>query len=106
MSNLHLKDSPTLSDYQQYAIDMVKERGFEDNVQQRFMLLLEEAGELAKAARGHTGMKFAADTKQKEVEEEAADVFIVLLAICNLLGVDLEKAFREKEERNKQRVWK
>jgi NTP pyrophosphatase (non-canonical NTP hydrolase) len=106
MSDLHLKDSPTLADYQQYTLEMIKERGFEDNVEQRFMLLLEEAGELAKAARGHTNIKFAADTKQKEVEEEAADVFIVLLAICNLLGVDLEKAFREKEERNKQRAWK
>jgi len=38
--------------------------------------------------------------------EEAADVLIILLGICNMLDIDLEKAFREKEEINKKRLWK
>lgn len=102
-----LKSNPTLQDLQKYVAAMVKERGFEkDTIEQRFMLLLEESGEFAKAARSHAGMKFADDTKTKELAHEAGDVLIVLLGLCNLLGIDLEQAFREKEEINKQRTWK
>lgn len=107
MSNLSLKDDPTLGDLQQYVADMVKERGFDaDNIPFRFMLLIEECGEFARAARKRTGGKFAADTQTAEIEDEAADILIILLGLCNMLGVDLEKAVRQKEEKNKQRVWK
>jgi len=107
MSQLHLKESPTLADLQQYVRAMAAERGFDKNtVEQRFQLLLEELGELAKAARKQGGMRFADDTSKRDVAEEAADVFIVFLGLCNLLGIDLEQAFRNKEEKNKQRVWK
>jgi len=104
---LSLKANPTLKDLQDYVALAVKQRGFErDSVEQRFMLLLEEVGEFAKAARGHAGMKFAEDTKTKELEHEAGDVLNVLLGICNLLDIDLEQAYRDKEELNKQRTWK
>jgi NTP pyrophosphatase (non-canonical NTP hydrolase) len=107
MSRLTLKKAATLADYQDYIRAMVAERGFKDEtVQQRFMLLLEEAGEFAKAARKHGGMGFADDTQRKDVEEEAADVFIILLGLCNMLNIDLEQAFRTKEAKNKKRVWK
>jgi NTP pyrophosphatase (non-canonical NTP hydrolase) len=105
-SKLRLQDSPTLADLQDYMRAMVKERGFKDDVSQRFVLLLEELGELAKASRKHVGMGFAEDTERKDLENEAADVLIVFLGLCNLLDIDLEKAFRAKEELNKKRVWK
>jgi NTP pyrophosphatase (non-canonical NTP hydrolase) len=70
------------------------------------MKLQEELGEFARAARKYTGGKFAADTHTAEVDEEAADVFILLLGLCNLLGIDLEQAFRAKEAKNKKREWK
>lgn len=106
MSNLHLKPEPTLKDLQLYVDEMIRERGFSDNVPQRFMLLLEEAGEFAKAARRQAGLKFAKDTHTAEVDDEAADVLIILLGLCNQLGVDLEQAFRAKEAHNKTRTWK
>lgn len=105
-SKLHLKDNPTLGDLQEYVRKMIAERGFNDTVAQRFMLFLEEAGEFAKAARKTAGLKFAADTQTAELEEEAADVFIIFLGLCNQLDIDLEQAFRAKEEKNKQRQWK
>ncbi|HEY5805795.1 MAG TPA: MazG nucleotide pyrophosphohydrolase domain-containing protein [Candidatus Saccharimonadales bacterium] len=106
MSEMQLKDNPTLADLQDYVRAMVTERGFDgETVAQRFMLLLEETGEFAKAARKAEGMKFAADTETKEVAHEAADVFIILLGLCNMLNIDLEQAFREKEEHNKKRIW-
>lgn len=103
----HLKSNPTLEDLQVYVAEVVRERGFQnDSIEQRFMLLLEEAGEFAKAARSQAGMKFADDTKRKELAHEAGDILIVLLGLCNLLDIDLEQAFRQKEEINKQRTWK
>ena len=107
MSNLHLKDNPTLRDLQEYIARAVEERGFKgERIEQRFLLLLEESGEFAKAARKSAGLRFADDTQTKEVAEEAADVLIILLGLCNMMGIDLEQAVRDKEEKNKQRVWK
>ena len=106
MSKLYLKDNPTLTDLQTYVRQMVVERGFKDDVPQKFMMLIEEVGEFAKASRKHAGMGYASDAREQDVAAEAADVLIVLLALCNMMDIDLEQAFRDKEERNKQRVWK
>ena len=40
------------------------------------------------------------------VAEELADVFIYLCSLANMHNIDLEQAFRDKEEKNKQRTWK
>lgn len=107
MSNLNLKENPSLQDFQQYVRDLVKERGFEEEtVPEMFMLLSEEIGEMAKAARKSSGMKTDENSHIPELELEMADVFIYLLDICNHFDIDLEKAFRNKEEINKKRVWK
>lgn len=104
---LSLKEKPTLQDFQEYVREMVEERGFnKESIQQIFMLFLEECGEMAKAARKTAGMKTDKNSEQFHIDQEIADVFIYLLDICNYYGVDLEKAFREKEEINKKRNWK
>lgn len=106
MSNLHLKENPSLSDFQNYIAEMVKERGFDkETVPEVFMLFLEECGEMAKAARKAQNMRTDKNSELFKLEGEVADVFIYLLDICNHLGVDLEKAFRDKEEINKKRSW-
>ena len=40
------------------------------------------------------------------VENEVADVFIVLCSVCNKLDIDLYKALKEKEQENINRIWK
>ena len=106
MSNLSLKPNPTLHDLQEYVSLMVQERGFDkETVPEIFMLFLEECGELAKAARKTQNMKTDKNSEQFHLAHEAADVFVYLLDICNHLNIDLEKAFRDKEEINKNRVW-
>jgi len=110
-SKLFLKKQPTLKDFQQYVRDLVEERGFEnDNIPEIFMLLSEEIGEMAKAARKRinmkTNMKTDDNSHKPDLELEIADVFIYVLDICNHFDVDLEKAFRDKEEINKKRVWR
>ena len=42
---------------------------------------------------------------QDYVKEEIADMLIYLCAIANRLDIDIEQAFREKEEVNKKREW-
>lgn len=106
MSNLNLKKNPTLKDFQKYVADMVKERGFDkETVPELFMLFLEECGEFAKAARKKGGLKTDKNSEQFKLENEAADVLIYFLDICNHFDIDLEKAFRDKEEINKKRTW-
>lgn len=105
---LNLKNNPTLADFQAYVKDMVQQRGFTDKTaSDLFVLFLEECGEMAKAARKSMKiMRVDENSKEYRVDHEAADVFIFLLDICNTFNIDLEKAFREKEEINKKREWK
>lgn len=106
-STLQLKENPRLQDFQAYVAEMVKERGFhQETIAETFMLFIEECGELAKAIREKEKINVAEDAEDKDLAHEFADVFIYLLDLCNQHGIDLEQAFREKEEINKKRIWK
>jgi NTP pyrophosphatase (non-canonical NTP hydrolase) len=103
----HLKTNPTLKDFQIYAQELEDERGFADqDVLQKCLMLGEEVGELFKVVRKHTNIKIDPNSQVGEAGEELTDVFIFLLAIANRFNIDLEQAFRDKEEKNKTRVWK
>jgi NTP pyrophosphatase (non-canonical NTP hydrolase) len=95
-----------LAAYQQYVQQVMSERGFDDErVSQKFMLLLEESGEFAKAARAKANLAQAADSPTENLDDAAADVFAILLDICNQLGIDLEQAFIAREHKNQSRSW-
>ncbi len=96
----------TINQYQDLIKQLVIERGFDkETVPEVFTLLVEEIGELAKAIRKQNGQKVDKKSKHHEVEEEAADVFWLLLDLCNRLEIDLGKAFRDKEIKNTKRKW-
>lgn len=96
----------TLGQYQKLIKTLVKERGFDkETVPEVFTLLVEEMGELAKAIRKANGQKVDKARKQHDVEEEAADVFWLLVDLCNRLDIDLARAFEEKEKKNQTRKW-
>lgn len=106
-NELTLKKNPTIQDYQAYVREIIELRGFDgSNVTGQFLQLTEEVGELAKAIRKELKMQVDANSKIEYVQEELADIFIYLLYFCNYFHVDLEEAFRAKEEINKKRVWK
>ena len=42
---------------------------------------------------------------KKDIAEEIVDVFNYLIAIANRLEIDLEKAFRYKNQLNQTRTW-
>ena len=102
-----LKPNPTLADLQRYVTQMEQERGFDSNtVQQKCLMLGEEVGELMKAIRkSHGGMRYATKGYEADAAGEIADILLIMLAIANRLGVDVETALREKEEVNKKRAW-
>jgi len=96
----------SLAAYQQYVQQVMRDRGFdEESVSQKFMLLLEEAGEFAQAARQKASLAQATDADTEELDDAAADVFAILLDICNQLNLSLEDAFIKREQKNQTRTW-
>lgn len=96
----------TLPEYQKLVRELAEARGFMgETVPEVFTLLVEEVGELAKAIRKANGQKIGAHSQQHNVAEEAADVFWLLIDVCNRLDVDLAKAFSDKELVNQKRTW-
>ena len=103
----YLPEHPTLNDLQKYLDKVCKERGWvKDTYAEKFLLFTEEIGELAKAIRKTAGLyDEKAKPKNIELEEEFADVLSYLLDLANYFQVDLEQAFREKEQVNEGRKW-
>src|SRR5579863_9153385 len=102
-----LPDNDSLRQLQAYVWQMNLERGFNTkDASKKFVMLMEEVGELAKAIRQQVGLKFTETTKKTELREELADVQIVLLGLASLLKEDMYNAVIEKEKKNRQRHWK
>lgn len=96
----------TLNDYQDLIRELVVIRGFDkETIPEVFTLLVEEVGELAKAIRKVNHQKIDPHSKDHSVEEELADVFWLILDICNRLDIDLAEAFDNKEGKNANRTW-
>ena len=94
-----LKEKPTFSDFQQYVMELEKERGFqEDTVLHKCLLLGEELGELFRAVRKQEGIKIDSNSEYGTIGEELVDILIYIWSIANRYNIDLEKAFRNKEE--------
>ncbi|QBD75678.1 RS21-C6 protein [Ktedonosporobacter rubrisoli] len=98
---------PSLPELQRYMDEICKERGWtKDGYAEKFLLFSEEVGELAKAMRKKQGLyQEKARQKHLELEEEFADVLSYLLDLANYFQVDLEQAFRAKEQINQGRTW-
>lgn len=102
-----LNEHPTLPDLQRYMAEVCQERGWtKDSTSEKFVLFIEEVGELAKAMRKAAGLyEEQAKSQNFPLEEEFADVLSYLLDLANCFQVDLEQAFHAKEEVNRSRVW-
>ena len=109
-----LPDAAKMIDYQRYVYELEKMHGWLDvDLVHNCFLMGEEMGELFKAIRKHNGYFDQAEqaTAEREasvaaVAEELVDVFNYLMAIANRLEIDVDQAFRDKNERNQKRKWK
>ena len=96
----------TLSNLQIYVDELERERGFEkDTILQKCLLLGEEVGELFKAIRKAEKIGIDNNSQVFSIKEELADILIYVCAIASRCNIDLEQAFRTKEEINKKRTW-
>ncbi len=106
----NLIDSNSLREVQSYIREVIKIRGFSnESADKKMLLLIEEVGELAKAIRkDKTNMAIDKNkiNNYDTVESEIADVFIVLVSLCNVLDIDLFEALKDKEKENVYRNWK
>ena len=67
-------------------------------------LLTEEVGEVARIiSRKYGEQSFKETDSAKQLSEELADVFFVLICIANQTGVDLTDAFQKSIEKKTQR---
>ena len=106
MNELELKNGPTLRDFQEYVKKLELQRGFiQQNAIEKCLLLGEEMGELFKAVRKAVKLKTDINANIGSIDEEIADMMIYLCAIANRFDIDIEQAFRKKEEHNKKRTW-
>lgn len=105
----NLKSDNKLSEIQEYLAKVLHIRGFSDeSVQDALLWLAEELGELIKAVRKCSSNSFIDPTHAadyKNVEEELADVFILLVDVSNKLNIDLFECLKSKEQMNISRKW-
>ncbi len=90
-----------LSEAQQKVDDWIKQHGVRYFSELTNMALLtEEVGELARIiARTYGEQSFKESDKTKNLADELADVFFVLVCIANQTGVDLTTAFEKNLEK-------
>ena len=104
-----LSNQSSIDEIQNYIKKIMEMRGFnKEKSSDKILLLVEEVGELAKAIRkneNNLGIDKTKEYNYSSIESEIADVFIVLLSICDILNIDLLKAFLNKEEENSKRIW-
>ena len=104
-----LSKESSINEIQNYIKKIMEIRGFnKEKSSEKILLLIEEVGELAKAIRKNENKLGIDKTKEynySSIESEIADVFIVLLSICDILNIDLLKVFLDKEEENIKRIW-
>ena len=105
-----IQSSNNLNDIQNYIKKVIEIRGFSNQtIQENMLLLSEEVGELAKAIRKDaTNMNVDKEKiyNYDTIENEIADVFIVLTNISNSLNINMYDSFIKKEEINIKRIWK
>ena len=104
-----LSNKSSINEIQSYIKKVMEVREFnKEKSSDKILLLVEEVGELAKAIRKNErkiGIDKTKEYNYSSVESEIEDVFIVLLSICDILNIDLFKAFLDKEEENIKRIW-
>ncbi len=102
-----LNENSNLSDIQKYIAIMMKIINFNNTPLELFCYLTEEVGELTKEIR-KTEKNMDMDLKKEytsSINDEIANVFIYLLAICNSYNINLLEALKSKERINLDRTW-
>lgn len=88
--------SKSIKELQEMMVEQLKRRGFYPKDDKEVLLRLgEELGEVMEAVREKQSLE--------DLSHEMVDVFWNLLRLAELKGIDLEKAFIEKWDKNEAR---
>ena len=89
---------------QRYYKRIATQRGYErETAQNCLLLMVEEVGELAHTIRKREKLARHSPSHQTSAAHEVADVFLYVVHMANILGLDLGSAVRDKEELNSSR---
>jgi len=92
---------PNVSAFQRYYLRVASQRGYElETAQNCLLLMVEEVGELARAIRKREKLVRHGPAGRINEADELADVFLYVIHMANVLGLDLGSVVREKEEFN------
>ena len=105
-----LTENMTLREYQKYIKDLEAINGWDkDTYATKFVLFMEEVGELAKAMRKQEGLYTEKAKNDKNtrlnLEEEFADVLNYFMDLANKYEVDVITACIRKDKENEKRTW-
>jgi NTP pyrophosphatase (non-canonical NTP hydrolase) len=111
-SGLEIPDTSGLTALQDHVRRLCDHFQWTQVTERKFILLVEEIGELAKAVRyaenirPESGKEIDAVHARANLQEEFADVLNYLLDLANGFDIDLGQAYADKMTRNFQRSWK
>jgi NTP pyrophosphatase (non-canonical NTP hydrolase) len=92
---------PNLASFQRYYKRVATQRGYErESAQNCLLLMVEELGELAREIRKREKLVRHGPSSKVGEAQELADVFLYVIHMANILGLDLGSAVREKEQIN------
>ena len=90
--------APALKAFQQYYRRAAIERGYsKEGPKECLLLMMEEVGELARALRKREKLVRHGSYERSNEAQELADVFLYVVHMANVLGLDLANAVKAKE---------
>ena len=93
--------APALKAFQEYYRRAAMQRGYaKENAQDTLLLMVEEVGELARAIRKREKLVRHGSYKNSNEAHELADIFLYVVHMANVLGLDLGSVVKEKESIN------
>lgn len=96
-----------LADFQRWHQALDQEKDFLQDIYFNFICLAEEIGELGAVLARNWRARATGQPEGDQValREELADCLAYLLKLANYAGIDLEMAYLEKMNRNRERRW-
>jgi NTP pyrophosphatase (non-canonical NTP hydrolase) len=109
----------TIQDFQEFHRWLDEQKGFSGDIALNMMLLSGEIGEVAQVLKrvhhmqdpqrndGETKtLEEALDMHREDIGQELADCLAYIFKLANYTGVDLQRAYLAKMEKNLERTWK
>jgi NTP pyrophosphatase (non-canonical NTP hydrolase) len=101
----NLIPNPGVQAFQKYYKRAAVQRGYaNESARDTLLLMVEEVGELARAIRKKEKLQRHGRAIQENEALELADVFIYVVHLANVIGVNLSRVVQEKELINVERL--